>query len=56
MALYKDLIEFPSLEFKNHLRGVMSAGKRLKLKLRTGTNALGAELKRWSGRDENGVC
>ena len=54
LALYKELIEFPSLEFKSYLRGVMSAGKRLKLKLRSGTNALGAELKRWSGRDSEG--
>ena len=56
LALYKDLIEFPSLEFKSYLKGVMCDGKRLKFKLRSGTNALGAELKRWSGRDENGVC
>ena len=56
LALCKDLVESPTLGFKCYLKGVMCSGKRLKFKLRSGTNALGAELKRWSGRDENGGC
>jgi len=34
----------------------MSAGKRLKVKLRSGTCALGIELKRWTRRDDSGKC
>ena len=56
LALYKDLVESPTLGFKCYLKGVMCSGKRLKFKLRSGTNALGAELKRWSARDNDGAC
>jgi len=39
-----------------YLRGVMTPGKRLEYKLRSGTHALGNELKRWSSRNNNGNC
>jgi len=56
LALYNVREEILSLEFKDYLTRVMSPGKRLKFKLRSGTNALGEELRRWASRNETGNC
>ena len=42
------------LKLDEYIKGVLDKGKRLKFKLRSGTNALERELERW-GRDE-GIC
>jgi len=56
LALYKTRKENIKLNINTYLRGTMTPGKRLKLKLRSGTHALGNELKRWSSRNNNGCC
>jgi hypothetical protein len=39
-----------------YIKGIITPGKRLKYKLRSGTHALGNELRRWSSRNNNGNC
>ena len=56
LALYNIREENISLDISTYLRGIMTPGKRLKFKLRSGTHALGNELKRWSARNTDGNC
>jgi len=54
LQLYNELVQVRELKLDEYIKGVLDKGKRLKFKLRSGTNALECELKRW-GRGE-GIC